>query len=177
MTITPSCTEKALAFLPIFQPSSVLPSNRPTKPSSVSGALAAKAAAKGSSNAAAASRDVVFSLVSSMNIVFMAILLKHSRRGGGLSPPKQWFNSPRPEAFHRRIYDQRPKGHQSVMFESFCVNRGLLGHEVAPRTIAGLSQHLVPGCSPGRIDRRSQPSCRSYYPSRCPVRKDGDDRI
>src|ERR1035438_7702316 len=113
MTITPSCMEKALAFLPIFQPSSVLPSNRLTKPSSVSGALAAKAAAKGSSNAAAVSRDVVFSLVSSMNIVFMAILLKHSRRGGGLSPPKQWSNSPRPEAFHRRIYDKRPKGHDA----------------------------------------------------------------
>src|SRR5664279_4687323 len=98
MTITPSCTEKALAFLPIFQPSSVLPSNRLTKPSSALGASAAKEAAKGSSNAATASRDVVFSLVSSMNIVLMAILLQPSRRGGGLSPPKQWFSSPQPES-------------------------------------------------------------------------------
>src|ERR1035437_336334 len=103
MTITPSCTEKALAFLPIFQPSSVLPSNRLTKPSSVSGALAAKAAAKGSSNAAAASRDVVFSLVSSMNIVFMAIFLNIAH-GVEVCHPRSNGSTPRGQRQDRGIH-------------------------------------------------------------------------
>jgi hypothetical protein len=36
-----------------------------------------------------------------MNIVFMAIRLKHKRQDGGLSPLKQWFNSPRLAGKHQ----------------------------------------------------------------------------